>query len=382
MVDLPSEIIYDVFSRIPIKTLFRFRSACKLWRDYIDDPYLAINHAKQTPDEPIPIMFIYHPKLPRILRFLHINESKEGNNSLESKKNLVMEFWCNESLSRHSWIAVHGSCNGLLYLSHDHLHGTALVVIHPLRKECYELPPINIALHKDSRESCGLGFDASTNTFKMVCVLLRKEIWSENLDKVRKNLRTMVHVLGTDSWREIPQVPSYPINGEPVFSHGYLYWVSANLFPWPTGDRRKVICYDVRKEEFGLIDPPKETSRSRTCPTDTRLVDLHGEVGYVVHRIGQSMEVWVLKLKEWVIYCRFDQKPPCPRGEMSVLGHWNKNGDILLTNTRGSETRLFVYSRESGVIREIDLVGGEDERGEYIRMYQSGLFTIHGNNAN
>ena len=74
-----------------------------------------------------------------------------------------------------------------------------------------------------NEESRGLGFDVSTNTFKMVCVLSRGE-FSKN-ETISKDLCTMVHVLGKDSsWRKIPQVPPYPTSGDGIFANGCLHW--------------------------------------------------------------------------------------------------------------------------------------------------------------
>ncbi|PWA58996.1 F-box domain-containing protein [Artemisia annua] len=134
---------------------------------------------------------------------------------------------------------------------------TSLVVINPLRKE---LPPMNNRPYwpnprHPSEESCGLGFDDSTNTFKMVCVYPKRKIcWQEekNPDRVRKNLCTMVHVLGTNFWREVLQVPYYPMFGKSVFAHGCLYWM-VNHFIRQAKERSKVIYFDVKEEEFGAL---------------------------------------------------------------------------------------------------------------------------------
>nr|GEZ04212.1 F-box domain-containing protein [Tanacetum cinerariifolium] len=71
---------------------------------------------------------------------------------------------------------------------------------------------------------------------------------------------------------------------------------------------RPVIRFDVEKEEFGLIDPPKRMCdlwRRYSCRYD-QVVDLNGEVGYVCTR---TMEVWLLKhKKEWVPHCRFKEE--------------------------------------------------------------------------
>nr|GEY91380.1 F-box domain-containing protein [Tanacetum cinerariifolium] len=77
------------------------------------------------------------------------------------------------------------------------------------------------------RESCGLGFDTSTNTWKMLCVLLKEYAPPDKPDMVKKNLCTVVHVFVTNSWREILQVPSYPISGKAVFANGCLHWLAS-----------------------------------------------------------------------------------------------------------------------------------------------------------
>nr|GEX85827.1 F-box domain-containing protein [Tanacetum cinerariifolium] len=88
-----------------------------------------------------------------------------------------LEFLCKKPLKKSSdvRIEVRGSCNGLMYLSQDEGNAvTSLVVVHPLKKERYDVPPLPMRFDSSMfRESCGLGFDASTNTLKMVCVLLK-----------------------------------------------------------------------------------------------------------------------------------------------------------------------------------------------------------------
>nr|GEZ58108.1 hypothetical protein [Tanacetum cinerariifolium] len=54
---LPSKIILDIFSRVPIKYLARSRCVSKVWCKYIDDPYLVIIHDKRVVDEPTPILY-------------------------------------------------------------------------------------------------------------------------------------------------------------------------------------------------------------------------------------------------------------------------------------------------------------------------------------
>ncbi|GJU72282.1 hypothetical protein Tco_1263687 [Tanacetum coccineum] len=183
------------------------RCISKLWCNYNYDRYLVIIHDKRLVEVPTPIL--YHPHLCRekITRSLcfHVTESKKVAGASD---NYVLE-------------AKEG-----LFFGDDGKVVTSLVVVHPLTKECYELPPLSMRFDKTMlRDSYGLGFDASTNTLKMVCVLCKSNMVSDNPDVVKKDLCTMVHVSQLDV---------------------------------PTKDGgRPVICFDVEKEVFGLIDPPK-----------------------------------------------------------------------------------------------------------------------------
>nr|GFA32485.1 hypothetical protein [Tanacetum cinerariifolium] len=284
---LSSSIMLDIFSSVPAKCLARSRCVSKAWCEYIDDRYLTTVHDKRVIEEPTPIL--YHTRLFQDKKFrslcFHVIESKQTETGtpltyvLEQKEYPFLEFLRQKPLKKSSdvRIKVRGSCNGLMCLSQDERNAvTSLVVVHPLKKERYEVPPLPMRFDSSMfRESCGLGFDASTNTLKMGCVLLKDHgaVPSMDHDVVWKNLCTMVHEIGINSWREIPHVPPYHLTDGAI---------SAN-----------------EKEEFGLIDQPKRMCaiwRDHYSCIDDHLVDLNGEVGFVSVR---TMEFWADRLK-WV----------------------------------------------------------------------------------
>nr|GEX35004.1 hypothetical protein [Tanacetum cinerariifolium] len=174
---------------------------------------------------------------------------------------------------------------------------------------------------------------------------------------VKKNLCTMVNVFGTNSWREIPRVPYYPITGKAVFANGCLRWL-ASYSDFKTRDGGKeVIWFDDNKEEFGLIERPKRMCDKWTYFLRDKLVDLNGEVGYVC---TETMEVWILNhKKEWVPHCRF--KEIVPDGVIIyVIGCWNKDGDILIRIICGNPMGAFyVYNLKSGVLHKTNLSGSD-----------------------
>nr|GEV54584.1 zf-CCHC domain-containing protein/DUF4219 domain-containing protein/UBN2 domain-containing protein [Tanacetum cinerariifolium] len=313
MATLPSNIIFEILSRMPVKSLVRFRCVSKFWCEYIDSPYFATIQSKQAIEEEPALVMLQatrdwcNPNQPRIVSFHNTVVSKHDNATclLEVKKNSFLEFKCCKKSSEYPLHVVLGSCNGLFYLSQDQCDKfNSLVVINPLRKECFELPPMDKKPYwrLSYEESCGLGFDYSTKTFKMAT---------------------------------------------------------------PTTTRTN--SFDVRKEKFRVIKCPPRKTQHHSVLFD-KLVDLHGEVGYVYDNVNNCMEVWVLKRKEWVMHCRIDKKP-LPIG-IEVWGRWNKDGDLSMGTSHRKEP-LFLYKVKNGVCEKANIVGREEDFDFQVYIFET-----------
>ncbi|XP_076881974.1 uncharacterized protein LOC143530281 [Bidens hawaiensis] len=75
--ELPSENIYHILSRLPVKSLARFQCVSKLWRNYINDPYLQTLHAKRAVinDDQMLISFHNASASRFIIRFLEYKQA-------------------------------------------------------------------------------------------------------------------------------------------------------------------------------------------------------------------------------------------------------------------------------------------------------------------
>ncbi|XP_071726082.1 F-box protein At1g52495-like isoform X2 [Rutidosis leptorrhynchoides] len=200
--ELPVDIIYNILSRMPLKSLARFQCVSKVWCNYINYPYLEImHHAKRgMKDDPtmlITFQYAYASASASLTMLVTKEEDEEEEEKstatsheevvITTKKNPLtpyMEFVCKDWGPRYYFEKdiILGSCKGLIFSSQDNNVDdgtTVLLVINPLKKECYKLPPIKIwscnTLAFEEREACGLGYDDSTNTYKMVCVVLRNQ---------------------------------------------------------------------------------------------------------------------------------------------------------------------------------------------------------------
>ncbi|XP_076912969.1 F-box protein At1g11270-like [Bidens hawaiensis] len=354
-------------SRLPVKSLARFRCVCKLWLKYINDPYF---HTIYIKEEPTPMMLeLFSNKQKQIKISILQGVQKEP-----LFKSCYMHVGYYQNL-------VLGSCNGLILvccLEFRPRGSFVFPVINPLSKKRHDLPPTHINITYRSvdsyipRKAAGIGFDESTNTFKTVFVILKEQVQSQDINVVRKHICTLVHHQGTSSWREIAQIPAYPISGEGVYGHGRLHWL---ISPSDWQDRRKLVWFDMKAEEFGLTDHPP-TPRSGSG-YQIQLVDLNDEVGFAY--VGnERTELWILKQEDssWVLHCWFDhQNITPPLKNVAFSGYWNKARDIAFTSDRGK--RLFVYTLKTGDLRQIDHPGDHMCELTHIRMYQSSVRGIH-----
>ncbi|GJT78836.1 hypothetical protein Tco_1045561 [Tanacetum coccineum] len=111
---LPSNIMFDIFSRMPAKCLARSRCVSKVWCEYIDDGYLTIIHHERVIEEPTPIL--YHTRLShdhRIARSLcfHVIESKHTGTPdhtyvLGLKQGPFLEFLQKKPISESSYVEI------------------------------------------------------------------------------------------------------------------------------------------------------------------------------------------------------------------------------------------------------------------------------------
>ncbi|GJZ78206.1 F-box domain containing protein [Tanacetum coccineum] len=104
---IPSNIIFDIFSRVPARCLARSRCVSTVWCKYIDDCYLTIIHDKRVVEEPTPILYHQHLCIKNITLSLcfHVSESIQAGTTdlvFEPTKGPFLEFLRKKPLSRSS----------------------------------------------------------------------------------------------------------------------------------------------------------------------------------------------------------------------------------------------------------------------------------------
>ncbi|GJW54575.1 putative reverse transcriptase domain-containing protein [Tanacetum coccineum] len=108
---IPSNIIFEIFSRVPARCLARSRCISTVWCKYIDDRYLTIIHDKRLVEEPTPILYHQHLCIKKITLSLcfHVTESKQAGTAdlvFKPTKGSFLEFIRKKPLSRSSVVRI------------------------------------------------------------------------------------------------------------------------------------------------------------------------------------------------------------------------------------------------------------------------------------
>ncbi|XP_058203837.1 F-box/kelch-repeat protein At3g23880-like [Rhododendron vialii] len=162
--NLPHEIIVEILLRLPVKSLLRFRCACKSWRFLISDPKLVKTHLCSASSS----TGYTHYRL-----LIRNNSNHHGDLKSCSISSIMRHDQSDTAVgidhpfvesSNGFWIE--GSCDGLVCIRTD--KKKTIFLWNPSTKKYRKLPSITIPY--DWSPACGLGYDKSTDDYKVVLV--------------------------------------------------------------------------------------------------------------------------------------------------------------------------------------------------------------------
>ncbi|KAF5194937.1 F-box protein [Thalictrum thalictroides] len=251
---LPLDIIMDIFSRLPIKTILQCKCVCKNWFNIISNPTFSIVQFSQATN-------VSNPDI--ILNYKYNLYFAENNDDEYNKNHPILS--CKKidnspvkNTSSMANLSVLGSYNGLLCLTVLHkirfLGSNPIYIFNPITGDRLRLPDPQSYEDEDKPRIflSGLGFDVSIGKFKIVLAFCYSDDSKSELQ---------VHTLGSNIWRrKVGIVPIEPFDSLQdfsfVFVNGSLHWITiADNFP---NSRKLVITsFHFGVEEFGIVPKPK-----------------------------------------------------------------------------------------------------------------------------
>ncbi|XP_077216357.1 F-box protein At5g07610-like isoform X2 [Tasmannia lanceolata] len=219
IVDLSDDVLIEIISRLPNKSILRFQCVSKGFCALIFQVFLS--PGRKTP-LPMSGLFYERGSLARVpgTCFPTIDPT--------------LSF-----LPSHSTCRVIHSCNGLLLCRDD--FQTQLYVCSPITKQFVSLPHLP-KFH--STHAIALSFDPSQSRHYRVFHLFRPSPMEDRFE-------LMIFYSEMGNWRKtkfMELVPIYGLLGRPVFLNGGLYILN---------NYNQVLCFDFKGEHFRVIKLPE-----------------------------------------------------------------------------------------------------------------------------
>ncbi|CAA7059247.1 unnamed protein product [Microthlaspi erraticum] len=275
---IPNDICLEIFSRLPAKSVGRFRCVSKLWDSMLQHPYFTKLFLSRSPARPR-LLFAIHGFGEREFFFfsLPLHQIRYDNSSspviaadfhMKLPGDMCTETWCYASglmYFPNMWNAKKGE---------DRVN----VICNPSTRLCADLPEMR--MDKDSRSF--LGFDPIDKQFK-VLFLAHPSCDDDH--------RILTLGTGNSSWRKIncplPHTPSSKRKG--ICINGVLYYLA---------HASKIVCFDVRSEKFKFIDGKSNGVRF------TKLVNYKGKLGVIIKYAtfaDTKFTTCAIELRMWVL---------------------------------------------------------------------------------
>ncbi|KAK6930322.1 F-box domain [Dillenia turbinata] len=325
----PDEVILLILSRLPLKSLFRFKSVCKKWHGLTYEKYFIELYNEVSIKNTMVLVEVFE--------------------TLESKSNLlcvdtyrgVCEFSLDFLRDR---VKVRASCNGLLCCSSIPDKGV-YYVCNPMTREFRLLPRSRertiTRFHPDD-EATLVGLACNVSSWNYTVVLAGNHrtfthrtdgtficwVFNSELNKWRKFVTSQDHRF------------THMNKNQVVFVNGRLHWLTENC--------TCILVLDLENDVWEKISLPDEVS----CRSSNRVYLLESDGSISVVQITEAwMNVWVLKdyeKEEWHLVERVSLR--CIMGLVPGIFPISQASDYVFL---ASHKHVLVYHLKNCVWKEM-----------------------------
>lgn len=245
----PQDALTDILSRLPVKSLTRFRSVSKNWAHLTSTPAFVAAHLRRSSRNPSLLIRRYNNQTGWEFGIWLI--TNPTRNYCCQLLGILLE----ESLPRFPKIV--GSADGLVCLDVSPCYASDFVMWNPGTNQLKRLVFPLIASTKNNPiwlVFLGFGFDSFNDDYKLVRIVSFKS------DDASPVVRAEVYSWRNDAWKEIDESFDYPLicgaqDGAVV--NGSLNWIAIELQRF--ADRKVIVSFDMGTEVFKTIPLPAVT---------------------------------------------------------------------------------------------------------------------------
>ncbi|XP_021738806.1 F-box/kelch-repeat protein At3g23880-like [Chenopodium quinoa] len=303
--ELPQHLITDeILTRLPVKSLLRFKSVSKLWYATISSCEFSWSHLERYMMtggyvSAQCILASFYPNDENLARFLEsygVQEDERGDR--------VYIFGSVDALDEESdtvramYFHMVGSSNGLAcFADRDY---SCFRIWNPCTDECHtvEDSPLTGYDRAEMQICTGFGYVWSEDNYKIVVAALRKH--SDDL--------IFVYSLRANEWKQKScslselggyKLSAYGIEGRGVLVNEKLHWVEETTEHAPSEDVF-IVVFGLDDEEFETVLGPSDLLQLTYVTWKFQLCEIDGFLG--IHSTIMPDWVWILVDSEWVDY--------------------------------------------------------------------------------
>ncbi|KAK4430145.1 F-box/kelch-repeat protein [Sesamum alatum] len=239
---LPEEIIVEILTRLPVKSLLKFRCVSKSWLSVISSPQFIKTHlrfwAKDATFSKYRIMLTISDPGFNLkhcsVRSLMCEPSTEAFNIDYPRKHRYRAVW------------VVGSCNGLICIA---INEKDLFLWNPSTRISTKLPPVEVKMTPGFYNIFGFGYNESSDDYKVLGIFCA----FGNVGVYQSVVK--LYSSKTNSWKRIEDFKGgEPLDDSGKFAGGKLHFSTIRQigldFRWD------IVSLDLDTEEYGIVEQP------------------------------------------------------------------------------------------------------------------------------
>ncbi|KAK6158156.1 hypothetical protein DH2020_005470 [Rehmannia glutinosa] len=365
LTDLPPNILSEILSRLPIKSLFVCRSVCKTFLNLTSsNPHFNSLHFSNTAQNliiqfgssylPTRLVHLVDSELDTAFGFrLKINVKEKAMFQIPKFPAKYFKKYRLYIGDENNFVLVN-SCNGLLYFAERSVCERSFIC-NPITNEYVTL--LEYDVEKNLTMGLWFGFSPKENLYKVLRIFATVS-GKPSQDGFKMEYWAQVHVVGSSSWRDIEDRPlSEYLSWDKwsVFLNGTVCW----LCKYPETSKF-IVFFDFHEEKFGEIAPSLDFGLEQQMNKHGMSIGVLG--GYLC--LGddtRDFDIWVMKkfgsqdswTKEFVVDTSIHMDKPLegPFRPLQILS----NGKILMIwadrvlVTYDPKTKGFGYLEFDGV---------------------------------
>ncbi|CAL0304840.1 unnamed protein product [Lupinus luteus] len=354
---LLNEVIVEILSWLPVKSLVQFSCVCKYWKSLLSDPHFIKLHLQKSSKHASLILTLTTPAARnRCVTSCSIDSFNQNPYIASEDGHLLLN--CKYK--------VLGSCNGLVCLigsSHEDKIGQHWVRFwNPvIRLKSRKSPFLQVDLRANELGSTkfGFGYDKSSDSYKVVAVLCNR---NANEDSERTQVK--VYTMGDHCWRDIQAFPAFPIifrNGG-RFMNGTLNWLAIRNYAagcdWDTVtiNQLVIVSLDLGKETYKQLSLPVGLDE---VPHVVPTIGIFGGCLCLFHDYKRTnFVVWQMKEfgveNSWTQFVSISYQHLQVRGRIKFFSLVplciSENGDVLMMLNHNFELIIY-YRGDNRVVR-------------------------------